>query len=171
MAGGVLAVSPDVTPMFNKKRYPGVGWASPWSHRHIAYAAGLGTFGKQDFLITEKGVCHRLASFVVNLRLAPNRKRPEDIHAWCLAAQGYSCMKCAARCPVNAITEERHDKETCYQKVKSTIPYCNSNYHIFIYGCGLCAAGVPCESGIPAPILKTMGTGKPDAGSDPVQNG
>jgi len=22
-------------------------------------------------------------------------------------------------------------------------------YHIFIYGCGICATGVPCESGIP----------------------
>jgi hypothetical protein len=49
MSKGVLAVSPDVTPMFNKKRYPKVGWASPWSHRHMAYAAGLGTFGMHDF--------------------------------------------------------------------------------------------------------------------------
>ena len=52
MSRGVLAIAPDVTPLFNKKRYPNVGWASPWSHRHIAYAAGLGTFGMHDFLIT-----------------------------------------------------------------------------------------------------------------------
>lgn len=29
MNQGILAVSPDVTPMFNKKRYPKAGWASP----------------------------------------------------------------------------------------------------------------------------------------------
>lgn len=154
MNRGILAVSPDVTPNFNKKRYPEVGWASPWSHRHIAYAAGLGTFGMQDFLITEKGCAHRLGSFVVNLKLSPNRQRPDDIHANCLHYQGYNCLKCASRCPVNAITAERaHDKEMCYQKVAKSLKYCNKQYHIFIYGCGLCATGVPCESGIPA-ILK-----------------
>jgi len=153
MDQGVLAISPDVTPKFNKKRYPKVGWASPWSHRHIAYAAGLGTFGMQDFLITEKGCAHRLGSFVVNLKLAPNRKRPEDIHAYCLQYQGIPCLKCAARCPVSAITAEKaHDKEACYQKVAKSLKYCNKNYHIFIYGCGLCATGVPCESSIPKPL-------------------
>lgn len=154
---GILAVSPDVTPKMRKKRYPGVGWASPWSHRHIAYAAGLGTFGMHDFLITEKGCSHRVGSFVVNLRLAPNRKRPEDIHAYCLQYQGKECLKCAARCPVDAITaEEAHDKEACYQRVAKTIKYCNRNYHIFIYGCGLCATGVPCESEIPKPLQKNV---------------
>jgi hypothetical protein len=155
MGRGILAIAPDVTPMFNKKRYPKVGWASPWSHRHIAYAAGLGTFGMHDFLITEKGVAHRLGSFVVNLRLEPNRQRPEDIHANCLHYQGRLCLKCAKRCPVDAISAENaHDKETCYQKVADSLKYCNKHYHIFIYGCGLCAAGVPCESGIPKLISR-----------------
>jgi len=156
MERGILCVSPDVTPMFNKKRYPEVGWASPWSHRHVAYAAGLGTFGMQDFLITEKGCAHRLGSFVVNLKLSPIRKRPDDIHAYCLHYQGQKCLKCAKRCPVNAITAENaHDKEACYQKVASSLKYCNKHYHIFIYGCGLCATGVPCESGIPSPLKRS----------------
>jgi hypothetical protein len=155
MGQGILAIAPDVTPMFNKKRYPKVGWASPWSHRHVAYAAGLGTFGMHDFLITEKGVAHRLGSFVVNLKLAPNRQRPEDIHAHCLHYQGTQCLKCAKRCPVAAITAEHaHDKETCYQKVADSLKYCNEHYHIFIYGCGLCATGVPCASEIPKLISR-----------------
>jgi epoxyqueuosine reductase len=150
MYGGILAVSPDVTPEFGKKRYPGVGWASPWSHRHIAYAAGLGTFGMHDFLITEKGCAVRVGSFVVNLRLEPNRSRPDDIHAHCLHYQGVKCLRCAARCPAGAITAEHaHDKEACYRKVASSLKHCNENYHIFIYGCGLCSTGVPCQSGIP----------------------
>ncbi len=150
MSHGVLAVSPDVTSMFKKKRYPGIGWASPWSHRHIAYAAGLGTFGMHDFLITEKGCAHRLGSFVVNLKLEPNRKRPEDIHANCLQYQGKKCLACAKRCPAGAIQEESaHDKERCYDMVARSLAYCNEHYHIFIYGCGLCSCGVPCESRIP----------------------
>ena len=150
MGRGILAVAPDVTPLFNKKRYPQVGWASPWSHRHVAYAAGLGTFGMHDFLITKKGVSHRLGSFVVNLKLEPNGKRPEDIHADCLHYQGHPCLKCAKRCPVTAITAQHyHDKEICYQKVADSLKHCNKHYHIFIYGCGLCATGVPCASEIP----------------------
>ncbi|MEI6608568.1 MAG: epoxyqueuosine reductase [Deltaproteobacteria bacterium] len=155
MGQGILAIAPDVTPMFNKKRYPKVGWASPWSHRHIAYAAGLGTFGMHDFLITEKGVAQRLGSFVVNLKLAPNRQRSDDIHASCLHYQGTQCLKCAKRCPVTAITAEHaHNKETCYQKVADSLKYCNEHYHIFIYGCGLCATGVPCASEIPKLIAR-----------------
>ena len=150
MDNGVLAIAPDVTPLFNKKRYPKVGWASPWSHRHVAYAAGLGTFGMHDFLITEKGCAHRLGSFVVHKQLQPNRQRPDDIHAYCLQYQGKKCMKCARRCPVGAISEETaHDKEACYKHVAGSLKYCLKNYHIFIYGCGLCAVHVPCESGIP----------------------
>jgi epoxyqueuosine reductase len=158
MGRGILAVAPDATPMFNKKHYPGVGWASPWSHRHIAYAAGLGTFGMQDFLITEKGCAHRCGSFVVNLRLRPNRARQKDIHAYCLHHQGRKCLRCMARCPAGAITAEHaHDKELCSRHVARSLKYCNRNYHIFIYGCGLCSTGVPCESGIPRVLAKRGG--------------
>jgi epoxyqueuosine reductase QueG len=146
MDHGVLAVCPSVTPMFNKKRYPKVGWASPWSQRHMCYAAGLGTFGLHNFFITEKGCTNRLTSFVVHKRLEPNRQRQDDIHAGCLHHQGKECMKCARRCPVNAIGPDGHDKELCYKYTKKSIMYCNNNFHIFIYGCGLCSTGVPCES-------------------------
>ncbi len=149
MRHGVLAVSPDVTPMFNKKRYPKVGWASPWSHRHMAYAAGLGTFGLHDFIITKKGCAHRLASFVVHKQLEPNYKRPDDIHAYCNHYHGIECMKCQKRCPIDAVPKTGHDKEKCYKRVAKSLKHCIKNYHIFIYGCGLCATKVPCESEIP----------------------
>jgi epoxyqueuosine reductase len=149
MGRGVLAVAPDVTSKMRKQRYPIVGWASPWSHRHVAYAAGLGTFGMHDFLITEKGAAHRCGSFIVNLRLQPNRVRPDNIHANCLQHSGVKCLKCAAKCPVKAIDASGHNKETCYQRVSKSLAYCNKNYHIFIYGCGMCSVGVPCEAGIP----------------------
>ncbi len=56
---------------------------------------------------------------------------------------------CRNRCPVEAISEAGHDKESCYKRVARSLKYCNRHYHIFIYGCGLCAVGVPCESSIP----------------------
>ncbi|MGE5626754.1 MAG: epoxyqueuosine reductase [Solirubrobacterales bacterium] len=149
MEKGVLAIAPDMTPMFRYKRYPNVGWSSSWSHRHIAYAAGLGTFGMHNLLITEKGVAHRCGSFVVNLKLNPSGKREKDIHAHCLHYQGISCLKCMQRCPAGAISVNGHNKECCYKKVISSIPLCNKEYHIFIYGCGLCSAEIPCESSLP----------------------
>jgi epoxyqueuosine reductase QueG len=63
-----------------------------------------------------------------------------------------------ARCPAGAITPEHaHDKELCSRHVARSLKYCNRNYHIFIYGCGLCSTGVPCESGIPRGLAKRGG--------------
>jgi hypothetical protein len=33
------------------------------------------------------------------------------------------------------------------------LKFCNSNFRFFIYGCGICATGVPCESGTVAPLI------------------
>lgn len=36
---------------------------SEWSHRHAAYIAGLGIFGINNMLITNKGCVGRIPSF------------------------------------------------------------------------------------------------------------
>jgi hypothetical protein len=159
MGRGVLAVAPDTTSLMRKQRYPNAGWASPWSHRHVAYAAGLGSFGMHDFFITEKGAAHRCGSFIVNLRLKPVRSRPENIHAGCLHHNGVKCLKCAQKCPVGAISERGHDKEACYQHVAKSLAYCNKHYHIFIYGCGLCSVGTPCATEDPVQKIRKPGQG------------
>ncbi|MFX0071976.1 MAG: epoxyqueuosine reductase, partial [Candidatus Hermodarchaeota archaeon] len=41
-------------------------WASTWSHRHMAFAAGLGSFGLSDGFINEKGIAMRCGSLVVD---------------------------------------------------------------------------------------------------------
>ena len=152
MQSGILAVAPDHTPLMRKKRYPNSGWASPWSHRHVAYAAGLGTFGLHDFLITEKGAAHRCGSFIVNLKLKQIRARQSNIHAYCLNYNGYNCQKCATRCPVGAISASGHSKDMCYKHVSKSLAYVNKNYHIFAYSCGLCSVSVPCMTAIPQKI-------------------
>ena len=49
---GYRAVSPDPVGMIDEEHI-----YSNWSQRHIAYAAGLGTFGMNNMLITEAGTC------------------------------------------------------------------------------------------------------------------
>ncbi|MDD1769121.1 MAG: hypothetical protein LUQ55_03970, partial [Methanomassiliicoccales archaeon] len=78
---GYLAVAPQLDDdMFRTLVDDRIGYASTWSQRHIAFAAGLGTFGLCDGLITQGGKAHRLGSVVVNRHLSSPR-RPSDIHA------------------------------------------------------------------------------------------
>jgi len=62
-------------------------------------------------------------------------------------------LKCAGRCPVGAISDGNgRDKEACCRKAADSLKYCKRHEHIFIHGRGLCAAGVPSEAGVPAPL-------------------
>ena len=146
-----------VTPMeerflfkTHRKHKKGV-WASTWSHRHMAFAAGLGSFGWSDGFLNEKGKAMRCGSIVIDFKLPSDAdKRPPDPYYYCL-----KCGECAKRCPVDAIKPNDptngtiHDKKTCGNHVMSTPPYVKKNYGINIYGCGLCQVGVPCENSLP----------------------
>jgi epoxyqueuosine reductase QueG len=48
------------------------GYASSWSERHAAHAAGLGTFGLCDGLITPKGKAMRAGSVVAKIQVEPS---------------------------------------------------------------------------------------------------
>jgi len=146
---GHLAIAPELDEdMFRILDDAGVGKASTWSQRHVAFAAGLGTFGLSDGLITERGIAHRIGSVVVDLPLDSPR-RSDDIHGNCLFFQGGRCMTCARRCPVGAISEEGHDKQRCAEFVFGQETMIRERYGIDIHACGLCQTGVPCERGIP----------------------
>ncbi|MFX1298923.1 MAG: 4Fe-4S binding protein [Promethearchaeota archaeon] len=122
-------------------------WASTWSHRHMAFAAGMGSFGLSDGFINKKGIAMRCGSILVDYKLPSDAdKRPSDPYTYCI-----KCGECVDRCPVGAISlETRHDKAKCALHVlKSTTPYIKKNYGINIYSCGLCQVGVPCENCIP----------------------
>lgn len=154
---GVPAVAPQLSPQWGYEASPRFGRASRWSERHAAYAAGLGTFGLCDGLITPKGKAHRAGSVVARIRVHPTGRRYEDHHAYCLYFFDGSCMACAERCPVGAISEQGHDKEKCREHVVGRCgDYARDRYGFEGYGCGLCQTSVPCESGIPAKILKTL---------------
>ena len=144
---GFSAVAPDLSSVFEIFAVPG-GFASNWSQRHIAYAAGLGTFSLNDGFITSNGLAMRCGSVITNLKLDPSA-RPYAHHlANCLFYATGKCGKCIGRCPGNAISEKGHDKLKCFQvlfeKQKSWLEGDRGKGYIGKYaGCGLCQTGGP----------------------------
>jgi epoxyqueuosine reductase len=145
---GYSAVAPPTLPSFKTADLAN-GPASAWSERHIAFAAGLGTFGLSDGLITVKGKAHRLGSIVTNLPLT-STPRPYETHtAYCLHLSGYECGRCIGRCPASAINEKGHDKFICRGYAYGTLNPFADKHDLHPPGCGLCQTGVPCEFQIP----------------------
>ncbi len=149
---GYLAAAPLLQPYYktfgNEK-----GAYSNWSERHIAYAAGLGTFSLSDGFITERGIAHRCGSMVTDLGLPVSPRTAESPYSNCLFYIGVNCRACINRCPGGAITEQGHDKIKCGAYIRST-GYLMEQYNVREHGCGLCQVKVPCEFGNPTRKLK-----------------
>ncbi len=146
---GHKAVAPMLVPNWTIVKSKEYSYASSWSERHAAHAAGLGTFGLCDGLITAKGKAMRTGSVVVKIEIEPTPRPYAHHQAYCLFYANGTCGKCIDRCPVRAITEEGHDKEKCRQHLVKSSQYVKKTYDFEGYGCGLCQVGVPCESTIP----------------------
>jgi hypothetical protein len=67
---GHSAVAPMLTPNWTIVKSERFSYASSWSERHAAHAAGLGTFGLCDGLITAKGKAMRVGSVVAKISAA-----------------------------------------------------------------------------------------------------
>jgi len=148
-AAGHPAVAPMLASnwtIVNSQRF---SYASSWSERHAAHAAGLGTFGLCDGLITAAGKAMRAGSVVVNAALTWTPRPYADHRAYCLFFAEGACGKCIDRCPVGAITEKGHNKEKCRQHLAVSRRHVRKHYRFEGYGCGLCQVGVPCEACIP----------------------
>lgn len=149
---GFPAVAPMLSPEWARKDSDTYTYASTWSERHAAYAAGLGTFGLSDGLITPKGKAVRVGSVVVKAEIPPSPRPYTDHHAYCLFFTRGICGKCIQRCPAGAITEKGHEKVSCRDYVRGAArEHARTSYSFEGYGCGLCQTGVPCESKIPVP--------------------
>ncbi|MFP4354456.1 MAG: 4Fe-4S ferredoxin [Phycisphaerae bacterium] len=147
---GFSAVAPGSHPANDVRDTPQRPLNSRWSERHVAFIAGLWTFGISGGLITQAGVAVRLGSVVTEAPL-PVTARPygEDPFAWCLKSALGTCGACMARCPVGSVgpDHEHRDKRACLKHIRSVR---NSLAHRFgfdgVYGCGLCQTALPCES-------------------------
>jgi epoxyqueuosine reductase QueG len=144
---GIMAMVPTLSPVWKISVSEKYGIASSWSERHAAYVSGLGTFGLCDGLITRKGKAMRCGSIIARIAIPPTPRPYTDHHAWCLYYAKSSCKLCIKRCPAGAISEQGHDKNRCREYCFGVAQdYVHEQYHIDNYGCGLCQAGVPCES-------------------------
>jgi epoxyqueuosine reductase QueG len=154
------AVAPEVASFFQIKQLP-QGPIANWSQRHMAYAAGLGTFSLSDGFITPRGIAMRCGSVVTVLALPPSPRVYKSHLANCLFYRDRSCRRCIERCPAGAITEQGHDKQKCadflFNKQKVILKELGreEGYIGRYLGCGLCQTKVPCEAGIPP-----VGSGK-----------
>jgi len=150
---GYLAVAPFIQPYF-KTMENEKGFLSNWSERHIAYAAGLGTFSLSDGFITERGIAHRCGSAVTDMPLPVSPRTAKNPYSNCLFYVNNKCRACIPRCPAGAITEQGHDKIRCRHYMWDEIAYIKQKYGVDVQGCGLCQTKVPCEFRNPAEKLK-----------------
>lgn len=113
---------------------------SDWSHRHVAFAAGLGGLGLNNMLITKQGCCGRLGSFLTTLELVPDGRSAAEA---CLHRAGRSCARCVERCAAGALRADAFDRKRCYAA-------CLQNGAAFTAMgkadvCGKCVVGLPCS--------------------------
>jgi len=146
---GHAAIAPMLVSNWTIVKSERFSYASSWSERHAAHAAGLGTFGLCDGLITARGKAMRVGSVVSKISITPTPRPYSNHRAYCLFFADGTCGKCIDRCPARAITKTGHDKEKCRQHLARSREYVKKSYKFEGYGCGLCQVGVPCEAGIP----------------------
>ncbi len=109
------------------------------------YIAGLGNFGLNNMLITSKGCCGRVGSFITTIEMEPDIR---DDRPACMYKYDGSCMKCTKRCVNEALFEKQFDRFKCYEmclenvKIRHSIGYADV--------CGKCLVAVPCSHANPA---------------------
>ena len=119
---------------------------SRWSHRHLAWIAGLGSFGVNNMLITSKGCCGRFGSLVTDAACGelgiPTASGPQKER--CLNKIKGTCGLCRKRCPVGAYDEDgKFNRHRCYEACLK-----NAEIHKSIGQadvCGKCLVGLPCS--------------------------
>jgi epoxyqueuosine reductase QueG len=115
---------------------------SNWSHRHIAYMAGIGTFGVNNMLITQKGCCGRLGSIIINCKL-DNYRKIGNIKEKCLHKLNGSCGICRERCMANAYDNNNFNRNKCYKQCLVNAEYHKETGYADV--CGKCMVGLPCS--------------------------
>ncbi len=113
---------------------------SDWSHKHIAYIAGLGKFGLHHMLITERGCCGRLGSIITSVKIEPTERPKKE---FCLYNHDRTCNKCVEKCIFEALNVNSFDRHRCYE-----ICLLNASRYKelgFADVCGKCICAVPCS--------------------------
>ena len=134
------ALDPRYKGSFTEKRSKNMDYATNWSERHIAYVAGLGTFGLSGGLITDKGIAGRFLSLITQRKIKPTPRKYTEVLEFCS-----ECGECIKRCPAYAISEQKGKQHVPCEHFLDDIRVTYSPR----YGCGKCQVGVPCMSCMP----------------------
>lgn len=130
---GISAVVQKATHNFNEEDL-----TAAWSHKSVAYVAGLGTFGLHHMLITSLGCAGRFGSLVISAEIQPT---PRSTGSYCSYYNEGSCQYCVRNCPTGSLTINGLDKHKCYEQLL-TVNYSFPDLS-FCDVCGKCATG-PC---------------------------
>ena len=164
---GYSAISGMLSDIFNIKT--GRHIYSNWSERHIAFAAGLGTFSLHEGLITKVGCNVRLTSIITDAPMEITKRKNDEPYGNCLYYTKGICQKCVERCPGKAISDKGHDKFKCAEYGRFVRENVIERLEDFIQpkwtrfngklrrrqppvGCGFCQFGVPCMDKIPSSL-------------------
>lgn len=112
---------------------------SRWSQRHLAYYAGLGSFGINNLLISRKGSLGRYFSIITDMEVEEAELCPEH----CLYKQDGSCTVCVDSCDFGALSIKGFNRHRCLEQLMVNRPLVGADV------CGKCAVGLPCSFGIP----------------------
>ena len=116
---------------------------SGWSHKHIAYLAGLGRFGVHHQLITPAGCCGRFGSMVTEAEFGDHRLVGDE--ELCRHKAGGECLACVKKCRFGALSEDGFDRFACYAQLMR-----NDALHDDLPltdVCAKCVSMVPCSFG------------------------
>lgn len=110
---------------------------SMWSHRSAAVIAGLGSFGLNRLLITEKGSGGRFCSVITSARLQPS---PSPAPLRCIYYKSGGCRLCLKACPIEALGDGEFKRFNCSDRLFSNGRFLgNDEYDV----CGKCIAACP----------------------------
>jgi epoxyqueuosine reductase QueG len=98
------------------------------SHKHVAWAAGLGWIGRNNLLVNEKfGSRIRLVTILADIPLVISSPAIKDCG---------SCLDCLSLCPAGAIKvrQEEFDHLRCYEQLRTFAKTLHLSHNI----CGVC---------------------------------
>lgn len=111
---------------------------SMWSHRSAAVISGLGRFGANRLLITEKGSAGRFCTVLTSAALEPSAaSAPER----CLYNKNGSCLLCIKSCPIHALKIDSFEPFACHNHLLNNADFLSKVG--FCDVCGKCIANCP----------------------------
>ena len=115
---------------------------SNWSHRHIAYIAGIGTFGINNMLITKNGCCGRFGSIIINYELK-EYGQINEVKEKCLNKLYGNCRICHKKCVAHVYEDNNFNRFKCYKQCLENAKHHEKTGYADV--CGKCLVGLPCS--------------------------